>query len=295
MTTGVSPDSAIGIRKEASFASGGLIDSWQVVESISISRTNVHAYNDRVRNTPEQTGGRFSHQIVAGSVTFPVSPQNPTQWWECGIGGTGPYTPQLPLSSMLIEEQQGDIAAVASSGDMIGRLELSSQQGGVLRCTASIEGAGRGGRAATSVPGTAFPSGDDAYLHSEATFTLDGVANGAVTSFSVTKENNLITDLVANGRQRRDIPATKAVVTGSLSILFEDATMRNRFMNAKPSSIVALYSRGARSFKIELVNLVYDSADEAIDGQASYINENLTFTAFVEDPASQNSLKVTVV
>ena len=295
MATGVSPNSAVGIRKEETFASGGGIDSWQVVESVSIQRTNVHVYGDRVRSSPEQIGGRFSHQMVAGSVTFPVSPANPTQWWRCGIGGTGPYTPQIPLPSMLIEEQQGSIGAVATSGDMISRLELSSRQGDILRCTASIEGAGRGGRTASSIPSTAFPSGDDPYLHSEATFTLDGVANGAITAFSATKENNLITDLVANGRQRRDIPATKSVVTGSISILFEDTGMRNRFMNAKPSAITAEYIRGGRSFKIELVNLVYDSADEPIDGQASYINETLTFTAFVEDPTNQNSLKVTVV
>ena len=295
MTTGVSPNSAVGIRKEESFASGGGIDSWQVVESISIPRSNVHVYGDRVRNSPEQIGGRFSHELVSGSVTFPVSPANPTQWWQCGIGGTGPYTPQIPLSSMLIEEQQGSIGAAATSGDMISRLELSSRQGDILRCTASIEGAGRGGRVATTIPSGAFPSGDDPYIHSEATFTLDNVVNGAVTAFSVTKDNNLITDLVANGRRRRDIPATKAVVTGSISILFENTSMRNRFMNAKPSAITAEYVRGGRSLKVEMVNLVYDSADEPIDGQASYINETLTFTAFVEDPANQNSLKVTVV
>ena len=285
---------ACGIRKEASFASGGAIDNWLVFESASFSKTNQYAYNDRVRNTPEQVGGRFMYTLVNGTITFPVTPQGPTQPWECGIGGTGPYTPQIPLSSMAIEIQEGNIGTIYSSGDMISRVELGSRQGEVLRCTVGIEAKELSGRSATSIPSTAFPSGDDPFLHSECTFTLDGVANNQVTAFSVTKENNLVTDLLANQRARRDILATKAVVTGSISLLFEDTTQRNRFFNQLPSSIEANYVRGGRSFKIELVNVNYDTREAPLDGQTSYIVDTLNFTAFTNDPANQNSIKLTV-
>lgn len=282
---------AVGIRKEASFGSGGGIDSWQVIESSNLVPTNVHVFQDRIRNTPEQVGGRFAHRLVSGQITFPVSPQNPTEWWECGIGGTGPYTPQLPLSSMAIEIQEGDIAPVMTSGDMISRIELASRQGDILRCTVGIECKDQGARSASS---PSFASGDDPYLHSEATFTLDGVERPNVVSFSVVKENNLVTDLLANNRTRRDIPATKAVVTGAISLLFEDTTMRNRFFNQLPSRISANYVRGGRSLLVELNNLVYDSSDRPLEGQTSYIVENLNFTAYVDDPSSQNSIKLTV-
>lgn len=282
---------AVGVRRESSFASGGGIDSWQPVESASLVKTNVHVFQDRIRVTPEQVGGRYAHTMVAGQIVFPVSPAGPTEWFRAGIGGTGPYTPQLPLDSLAIEVQEGTVGTVYSSGDMVSRLELASRQGDILRCTVGIEGQDLSQRAATA---TSYPSGDDAYLHAEGTFTLDGVVNNDVTAFSVTKENNLVTDLFANARRRRDILATKTVVTGSISILFSDTTMRNRFFNAKPSAITAEYLRASKSFKIELVNVVYDSSDRPLDSQTSYIVETLNFTAYVDDPANQNSLKVTI-
>ena len=286
---------ALGIRKEASFASGGVIDSWQVMERGNLDKTNRHVMQDRIRNTPEQVGGRFADTAVSGQFIFPVSPANPTQWWVCGIGGTGPYTPQLPLSSMAFELQEGDIAAVYSSGDMIGSLELSSKKGDILRCTVSIEGKDLSGRTATSIPSAAFPSGDDPFLHSECTFTMDGVTNNQIEGFSVKKENNLITDLYANNITRRDIPASKAVVGGSIQILFENTTFRNRFFNRLPSSIVALYQRGTRSLQIELNKIVYLGSTRPLDGQTNWILETLNFSAYVDDPANENSLKVTVV
>lgn len=287
---------AVGIRKEESFASGGGIDSWQVVESASFNSSNLYAYNDRIRASAEQTGGRFVHTLLSGSVTFPVSPANPTQWWRCGIGGTGPYTPQIPLNSMVIETQEGDLAATLSSGDMIGRIELSSKQGDYLRCTVAIEGKDMDARGtATTIPAGAFPSGDDPYRHEECTFTLDGVVNTAVVSFSVAKENNLVTDLFGTSRARRDILATKAFVSGSIDILFETVTFRDRFMNNKLSAITANYVRGLNSFKIELLNINYDSSNRPMQSQTSYIVETLNFTAFVDDASVQNSLKVTVV
>ena len=115
-----------------------------------------------------------------------------------------------------------------------------------------------------------------------------------VTAFSVSKDNNLITDLIANGTSRRDIPATKALVGFSISLLFEDTTMRNRFMNQLVSRISAQYTRGSRSFLIELNRLVYESSDRAMEGQTSYISETLTGTAFVDDPTAENSVKLTV-
>ena len=283
---------AVGIRKEASFASGGAIDNWQVIESANLQKTNVYVYGDRVRNTPEQTGGRYSHTVVSGQIVFPVSPQNPTQWWECGIGGSGPYTPSLPLSSLAIEVQEGNVGAVYSSGDMISSISFESRQGDILRCTVAIEGKEMSARTPSSVT---YASGDDAFLHSEGVFTLDGVANNQITAFSVTKDNSLITDLIANQRARRDILASKAVVTGNISVLFEDTTMRNRFMNQLPSAIKAVYTRGARSLTIDLVNVNYDANDRPLEGQTAYIVETLNFTAFVNNPGSDNSIKLTAV
>lgn len=291
MAVSIAARGAVGIRKEASFASGGGIDNFQVVESCTIEKTNVHITQDRIRNTPEQVNAPFSHVLVSGQLVFPVSPQTPTTWWECGIGGSGPYTPSIPLNSMAIEIQEGQIGTVYSSGDMISRLEIGSKKGDVLRCTVGIEACDMDPRAATT---PVFASGDVPFLHSECTFTLDGVANNDVESFSVVKENNNITDLFGSTPRRREIPATKAVVSGTLEMLFSDTTMRNRFMNKLPSRITALYQRGSRSFRIDLVSLVYTSDARPLEGQTNFILETLNFTAYIDDTA-QNSIKITVV
>src|SRR3990167_10805856 len=134
MAVSIAARGALGIRKEASFASGGGIDNWQVIESQSIRQSKIYIYQDKIRNSPEQSNGQYSHEVVSGSIVFPITPTNPTQWWECGIGGsTSPYTPQIPLSSLAIEIQEGQIGTVQTSGDMIGRMEFSSKKGDVLR------------------------------------------------------------------------------------------------------------------------------------------------------------------
>lgn len=293
MPVSISARGAIGLRKEASFASGGGMDNWQVVESCTLEKRNNFIYQDRIRNTPEQVNGQFSHTVVSGQIVFPVYPNNPTQWWEVGIGGTGPYTPQIPLGSLAIEIQEGQVGTVSTSGDMITRLELASRKGDILRCTVGIEAVDMSNRPSATT--ASFVSGDGAFLHSECTFTLDGVANNDVESFSVVKENNNILDLYGSTPRRREIPATKAVVTGSIALLFSDTSMRTRFMNQLPSAITALYQRGSRSFRIDLVNVNYDVDARPLEGQTSFILETLNFTAYVNDPTAQNSLKVTVV
>ena len=65
MPVSIAARGAVGIRKEASFASGGTIDSWQIVESANLRHTKSYIYQDRIRNTPEQFGGQFSHNIVS--------------------------------------------------------------------------------------------------------------------------------------------------------------------------------------------------------------------------------------
>mgnify|MGYP001575004290 CR=1 FL=1 len=291
MPASIAARGAVGIRKEASFASGGGIDSWQVVESASLNKTIVNVYQDVIRSSPDQIAGRAAHTLVAGQIVFPVSPANPTQWFECGIGGTGPFTPQRPLSSMAIEIQEGNIGTIYSSGDVISRLEFSSRQGEILRCTATIEGQDLSQRAAGTV---SFASGDDPYLHSEAVFTLDGVTNSDVVAFSVGVDNNPITDLTANTFRRRDIPVTKAVVTGTISIIFTDTTLRNRFFNNLPSRITAEYRRASKEIQFDLNNIKYDSSERPLEGQTAYILETLNFTAFVNNPTSENSLSVTI-
>lgn len=282
----------LGLRTEYSFASGGAVNVYQPIISEDLQLVKSYSFQDRVMNTPEQVGGRFMNEHIAGSITFPVSPSNPQNWWRCGIGQTSsPYYPSRPLESLAIEVDR-EMAGAYTSGDMVASLELSSETGGELTCVAQIEGKGFN----TSTPSApTFTSGDDPYLHNEAVFQINGVTSTDIVSFSVSIDNNLSTGLYANQRQRRLAPATKVVVTGSFKKLFEDALTYNKFLQENVVSLQAQYSRGANSFTILLnkVRLINDNTPVA--GQAEYITETFNFQAYVDDPSTERSIKITVV
>ncbi len=279
----------LGLRRESSFASGGAVDNWQPFTSESIELTFNNVYSDRIQNTAEQVNGQQGNESVAGNITFPVSPQNPSQWWSCALGQTSsPYSVQRDLSSMLLQIDR-ETAAVQASGCMVGSMTLSSSQGGELLCSADIEAAGLSSVAA----GTPSFTADDApYLHSEATFSLNGTTDTSITAFSVTMNNNLQTDLFGTGRRRIVIPAGKLSVTGSFSKLFDDVVERNAFLNAQVRSFKVTFARQGASFVIYLPEIRYNGHPENISGQSSYIIESFNFTAFTSDPNTNNSIRI---
>lgn len=282
----------LGLRKEESFASGGAVADYQPIFSEDLQMNKAYYYGSLVMASAQQVGGRIMQQNVTGAVVFPISPSNPEEWWQCGIGGSSsPYSPARPLKSMLIvvDRETGDIL---TSGDMIASLEISSAAGGPLQCTASIEGKGFQDHTAGSA---SYTSGDDPYLHNEGVFELDDVATSDIMSFAVNVNNNLITDLYANQKERRDIPASMAVVTGNFTKLFQDTDTRNKFLQELPVKIEATYSRGAKSFKIALNSVRFDNTTEPLSGQTDYISETFNFTGYITDTATENVITVTIV
>lgn len=279
----------LGIRKESSFASGGAVDSWQPFDSESIELNFANVFSDRIQSTAEQVGGQQGHFAVAGNITFPVSPQNPSQWFTCGVGQTSsPFYPTRTLSSMLLQIDR-ETAAVQASGCMVGSMTFSSAQGGELKCSADIEGAGLGSVTA----GTPSFTADDApYLHEECTFALNGTNDNSVTAFSVNINNNLVGDLWGTSKQRIDIPAGKAVVTGSFTKLFDDTTERNAFLNNQTRSFKASFVRGGTSFIIWCPKIRYNTHPENIGGQSEYILETFAWTAYVDNVSTEHSIWV---
>lgn len=279
----------LGIRRESSFASGGAVDSWQPFTSESLELTFNNVYSDRIQNTAEQVYGQQGNETVTGNITFSVSPQNPSQWWSCALGQTlSPYSVQRDLSSMLLQIDR-ETAAVQASGCMIGSMTLSSSQGSELTCSVDIEAVGLSSVAAGS---PSFTADDAPYLHSDATFSLNGTNDTSITAFSVTINNNLQTDLFGTGRRRIAIPAGKLAVTGSFSKLFDDVVERNAFLNAQVRSFKASYVRQGASFVILCSKIRYNGHPENISGQSTYIIETFNFTGYCDDPATENSIRI---
>jgi len=296
MTTPISALGHVALRKEASFASGGTVDSWQPIDSESVGLVREYAYGDRIQATEEQVGGVEVRRHVAGAITFGVSPQGPGEWWVCGLGqGTTPHSGERPLSSMLLQIDR-EQAAAQSSGDMITSMAISSSQGSgpdaELKCTVNIEGKDEGGCTAGN---PSFASGDAPYVHSEAAFLLNGVANADVTAFSVNIENNNATELYGSDKTRQDIPATKLVCTGSFTILFKTTTEYDSFINdGAARSFQVTFTRGAYSYAITVAKLRYDTVPVPLGGQSEYIMPTFNWTAYVDDSDTENSVAIAV-
>ena len=292
MSTPIAALGHVGIRKEESFASGGAVDSWQPFDTEDIQLTVVNIYGDRIQATAESVGGTPSHRTVAGPITFGISPQNPSQWWYCGLGqSSSPYSIERPLKSLLIQIDR-ETGAVQASGCTIGSMAFSSSEGEELKCTVNIEAKDMGNVAAGN---PTFTSGDAPYIHSEATFLLNGVTDTNVKSFSVNVDNGAGTDLFGSNQTRIDIPATKLVITGSYTKLFANTTERNAFLARQVRTFQVTFTRGAYSYDINVNKIRYDTKPTPLAGQSEYIVETFNWTAYVDDADVEKSVVLTVV
>jgi len=291
----IAAEGHLGIRKESSFASGGAVDDWQPFDSETVQLNRDHAYGDRIQATAEQVGGTNIRRSGAGTITFGISPQNPVQWWECALGQTtSPYSESRPLSSMLLQIDR-ETAAVQASGCMVGSTTISSTQGSgpdtELKCAVNIEAKDI---ADVSAGSPSFTSGDAPFVHSEGVFKLNGSVDENVTAWSVTMDNALAADLYGSARTRVAITATKLTVTGSFTKLFETTTERDAFLAGDARSFQATFTRGTRTFDVNIAKMKYDNRAAPLSGQTEYIMETFNFTAYVDDASTENSVVITV-
>ena len=289
MTTPIGAQGHLGIVTEASFASGGTIADWQPINSADLTLSFANVYTDKIADTAEQLGGRKGNRVVTGGVEFGISPENPLEWFQCGIGqDTSPYYSTRPLKSLAIEIDK-ETDAILASGCMIGAMGISSSQGGELTCAVDIEAADLNDTTAGS---PSYTSGDTPYLHYEANFELNGVADTSITAFGISINNNLNADIFGTSEIRTEIPAGKQVVTGSFTKLFDDVTERDAFLKAQVRTFKVQFVRDSKSFTIWCPRIRYDSRPAPLAGQSEYILETFNFTAFVDDPATENQIRI---
>ncbi len=294
MAIGIASMGYVGIRREESFASGGAVTGFQPIVSESIVQTKNYFYPSQIMNSRQQQGGRLMNELASGSISFFVTPQNLEEWWRCGIGGSS--SPYSPLAVNVLESMVVNIDRVTSdlytSGDMITTMEFSSSNANALTCAVGIECAGF---SSGDVGAATFTSDDDPFMHSEAVFNVGGVADDEITAFTVSVNNNNITDLYTGNRlTRREIPNTNITVTGSITRLFTDNSARNLFLANAQTSFDATFSRGSRSFKIDCAKINLESDDTPLSGFGSPIVETIPFTAQIDDVSADKAIELTV-
>lgn len=289
MATPVGAQGHLGVLVESSYGSGGNPSTWIPFNSESLTPTYANVYSDKVRSTSEQVGGQRGNESVAGDIALSITPQFPAAIWNVVLGqSSSPYYTERPIKTLMLEIDK-ETAAVQASGCAVGSTTISSAQGEELVMTMSIEGKAMASRVAGS---PSYTADDNPYLHSDATFTLEGTEDTSITAWSITIDNNLVTDLFGTDRFRLDIPAGKCVVVGSFTKLFDDTIERNAFFSGDVRTLKVNYSRGTRSLIFWCEKIRHDSRPANIGGQSEYILETFNFTCFTDDPTREWGLRI---
>ena len=284
----------VGLRTEGSFGSGGTVDTFQPIISESLIHQKDYFYPQVIQNSRQQQGGRLMRELVTGGISFYVTPNNTEKWWQAALGNaSSPYSAkgQATIGSVVVHVDRG-VGDLYTSGDKISSMDFSSNSSEGLVCNVAIEG--KGGNDA-SIGAPTFNSGDDPYMHSEATFEIGGAQDDEITAFTLSLNNNLITDLWTGASlTRREIPATSLLVTGTFTRLFTDTTARALFLANTQTSFKVTFARNSNTFILECAKINMEQNDAPLSGFSAIVNETIPFTAQVDDSASDDAIKITV-
>lgn len=197
--------------------------------------------------------------------------------------GVGPYTHTLTLSSLPVGLViENDYGANISGVGRYEKFNGARFNGATFRfptdgyCTASFDAvAAKSTLGSAPLDVTLTDNGHTPFSSFQASIQEGGGAIATVTSVEFKLDNGLDKSVYALGGagQRRALPEGFATITGTLTALFEDATLLNKAINDTTSSLqitltrgTGLGSAGNESIVFLLQQLVYDRTSPGIEG-----------------------------
>ncbi len=216
--------------------------------------------------SPEQIGGWLAHLIGEPSTT-----------------GTGPYTHTFSVGSteraaFILESDLGSALGSDRYLRMLScRLEslgLKMSPQGFVDCSLEVLGADFS-TSATALDATPTDNGHTAFAMAEASIQEGGSAIATVTAFDLNWKNNIDADTftIGGGGTRGSLPFGLIELSGTLTVLFEDATLMNKGINDTESSLQIDFSRGDglgsagnESLSITIPKLTYEATTPAVEG-----------------------------
>lgn len=210
----------------------------------------------------------------AGDVNFELQPEGLTTLFKHALGsvatsGSGPYTHQIDGASSLptgltIEKGFTDVAQYFQyTGCRINTLNMTIPQEGLI--TGSFSFLCQNETIDTSPLDASpdYPAKDpfvsyQCSLYEAADVSSFASALGVVTELSFTLENGLRDDqYVLGSRTRYNIPEGRRVVTGTMTLFFEDVTYYNKFINNTQAAIRIVVTNGTDTVTIWFPQIQY--------------------------------------
>lgn len=239
---------------------------------------------------------------ASGALNTEISAENIGKILKHAMGantttGAGPYTHTLTIGSlpvgMVLEHDYGSNISGSGryekfNGGRVRNASFNFPQEGY--CTASFDILGAK-RTLGSAPldATVTDNGHTPFSAFEATIQEGGASIAMVTQLQFSIDNDLDDSVycIGGAGQRRALPEGFATINGTLTALFEDATLITKGINDTASSIKLTLSRGTglgssgnESIEFFLQNLVYEQTSPGIPGPRGLLI-TLPFVGFI--------------
>lgn len=133
----------------------------------------------------------------------------------------------------------------------------------------------------------------DGFFHEGGTFLEGGSPVGYLTNISWELNNNPTTNYALGALGARDVSLGMSEVTGTVTALFEDVALYNKFINNTDSSISYTLTAGAESMTVFFPKVKYTAAPIPVNNDGP-ITVELTFEALY-DQATDTTVRITRV
>ena len=121
-----------------------------------------------------------------------------------------------------------------------------------------------------------------------------GAPSGIVTDVSLQINNNLdALYVVGSAGQLGDLQEGIGSVTGSITALFQNATLLDKAVDNTESSLQLKWTSGASSLQIDIPELIYEPASPSVSGPAG-VKITLNFRGYYANDGDATALKATL-
>jgi hypothetical protein len=122
-----------------------------------------------------------------------------------------------------------------------------------------------------------------------------GGASGIVTDISLQLSNNLDSlYVVGSAGQLGDLQEGMVSVTGSITALFQNATLLDKAVNNTESSLQLKWTSGTSSLQLDIPELIYEPASPSVNGPAG-VKITLNYRGYYANHADATALKATLI
>lgn len=257
--------------------------------------------SNEIRSDRQIAGYRHGMKSVEGSIDTEISSGTNLDLWEGALAGTwtgtsGNYTLKAgtTLNTYSIERAFADGPQYdVLKGCAFNGVEISIAPDTIATAKFSVIG-----RDAGAMQGTAYSSSVNAATTSSpmdaftGTITEGGSAIAVVTAVDIKLENGRKTEGVIGSRVTPAIFEGTCNVTGTATVLFENATLYNKFVNETESAmVITITDGGSQEMTFNLPKIKYSTGDFQIPKEGP-ITLQMEFQALY-DSVSQTAFYIT--